>query len=78
MTGTGVLAGSTGTVTSIMAYMRVEALGIGALCTIFTLVVYIFFQFLHYKKLSKADENKMKIDLILDKLKDLENKITKE
>jgi len=72
--GTGPLAASTGIVTSVMGYLEAEALGIGALCTMITLVVYIFFQFLHHKKLGRADENKIKIDLILAELKDMKNK----
>jgi len=58
------VAGSTGIAASVMAYLEAEAKGIGAICAILTLVVYIFFQILQHVKLNKTDENKKDIDLI--------------
>ncbi len=66
--GTGALAGSTGLVTSVMAYLKAEAMGIGALCAIMTLIAYIASIILHHKKSNEAEEYKIKVNLILDKL----------
>ena len=72
VSGSGALAGSTSITATIMAYLEAEAKGIGALCAIVTLVVYIFFQILQHIKLNKTDENKKDIDLILSRLDKVE------
>ncbi len=56
------LSGSTGISTMIMAYFQVNAAGIGALCTLITLIGYISFQWLAHTKTNQSIKNKEKID----------------
>lgn len=64
------LSGSTGISTVVMAYLQSNAAGIGALCTIITLICYIFFQRLATKKATLSDKNKEDIDHHSQKLTD--------
>ncbi len=66
--GSAKLSVGTGTSTMVMAYFQANAAGIGALCTLVTLVFYILFQWLAHKKSVQADKNKEKIDSTDDKL----------
>ena len=62
------LTGVTGISTMVMAYFQVNAAGIGALCTLITLVGYISFQYLAHKKTNQSIKNKEKIDSHGDRL----------
>ena len=64
------LSGGTGISTMVMAYFQVNAAGIGALCTLITLVCYISFQYLAHKKTNQSIKNKEKIDTHSDRLDD--------
>tara|TARA_R110002020_G_scaffold467655_1_gene691370 strand:+ start:6318 stop:6572 length:255 start_codon:yes stop_codon:yes gene_type:complete len=71
--GAATLTGSLGLTTGLLKFLDHHAAGIGALCTIITLIVYITFQILSHRKLSKADENKKDIQKILDELKEMKS-----
>lgn len=68
--GSAKLSGGTGISTMVMAYFQLNAAGIGALCTVVTLIFYIFFQFLAHKKTNQVDKN-------LERIKDLESILNK-
>ncbi len=69
--GTGALAGSSSVITIAMAYLKTSAIEIGVLCSIISLLVYILFQFLYYRKLILADENKAHIEKVEDEVREL-------
>lgn len=75
--GSAKLAGSTGVSTMVMAYFQANAAGIGALCTVITLISYLFFQWLAYKKTNQAEKNKEIIDDHSDKLAEILDKLNK-
>lgn len=60
--GSAKLSGSTGVSTMVLAYFEVNAAGIGALCTLITLIFYLFFQLLAQRKINQSEKNKQKID----------------
>jgi len=62
------LTGVTGGSTMLMAYFQSNAAGIGALCTVITLIFYIFFQFLAHKKTNQVDKNLELIKILEEKL----------
>lgn len=62
VTGIGKLSGGLGIGTSFLAFFEVNALGIGALCTFLTLMVYAFFSILNHFKNNKSATNKVEID----------------
>jgi len=70
--GSAKLSGSTGISTMVMAYFQVNAAGIGALCTVITLVCYIYFQWLAHKKNNAVDGNLKRIKVLEDKLNKLD------
>lgn len=77
VSGTGALAGSSGMITIVMAYLKTNAIEIGVLCSIASLLVYIFFQLLYYRKLTLADKNKAYIEQVENKLGELQSTIDK-
>ena len=73
--GSAKLSGSTGISTMIMAYFQVNAAGIGALCTLITLVFYISFQWLAHKKTNQSNKNKEKLDAHIESVRLLNEKM---
>lgn len=73
VSGTGALAGSSGVITIGMAYLKTNAIEIGVLCSITSLLVYILFQLIYYRKLTLADKNKAYIEKVEDKVSELES-----
>ena len=69
--GSAKLSGSIGVSAVVMAYFQVNAAGIGALCSVITLIVYISFQLIAHKKTNQADKNKERIKSLEDKLNKL-------
>lgn len=65
--GVGAFAGSSGVVTAVMAYLKMNAVELGVIVSIITLIIYIIFQILYYKKLTLADENKLKHEVAEEK-----------
>lgn len=72
---TGAVAGSSGMITTAMAILKANAIEIGVLCSITSLLVYILFQFLYYRKLILADENKAYIEKVENEVRELSNGI---
>lgn len=68
--GVGALSGGSGIVTVVMAYLKMNAVELGVIVSIVTLIVYIIFQILYFKKLTLADENKVKQEGTEKKLDD--------
>ncbi len=69
--GSAKLSGGAGISTMVMAYFQVNAAGIGALCTLVTLVFYVYFQWLSNKKLTVADDNKHEIAQLKKQLSEI-------
>lgn len=78
--GSAKLAGGTGISTMVMAYFQVNAAGIGAMCTVITLIAYLFFQWRADRKTKQSDKNTIEIERLkralakIDDRKDNENK----
>ncbi len=69
--GSAALAGSTGVVTSLLAFFDNNAASIGAMCTLVFGLIYILFQWLSYRKLTVADDNKHEIAQLKKQLSEI-------
>lgn len=65
--GTAALTGGSGIITAIMASLEANAVVIGILISFSALIVTIFFQLLHYRKLTIADELKFYVEKMEDR-----------
>ncbi len=58
-----------------MKYFQVNAAGIGALCTVISLIAYIYFQKLLNSKTKQDDEQKQKIEKLESSIGNIESAI---
>lgn len=75
VTGIGKLSGGLGIGTSILAFFEVNALGIGALCTFLTFIVYAFFSILNHFKNDNSVKNKIEIEKLKEEVQSVNSGI---
>jgi len=75
---TGKITASSGIFTMVLHFFSSYAAGIGAMCTVLTLIVYTVFNILSHIKSNESKENKVRLDYLEKEMEDSERSRTKD